>query len=103
QHYYQPHWANQIWADHCWADSGLPEGPQHTAKQEVYAWLPLRCPVLAAGFGSCSVCPCNKSTTCGIRVATAFSESTAPWGDPGRFTISVPFRVNPPPRESGAN
>src|ERR1700722_10375131 len=71
-------------------------------KQSFHVYL-VGCPVEDAGFGSCSVYPCNKSTTCGTRAATAFNESTAPRGDPGKVTIRVPPLVNPPPRESGAN
>src|SRR5690349_8285480 len=43
--------------------------------------------------------PCNTLTACGNRWATASSDSAAPLGLPGRFTMSVLCRTAAAPRE----
>lgn len=51
----------------------------------------------------CPVLPASSSSACGSRSITASSDSTAPAGLPGRFTIKLVPRIPHTPRLSAAN
>src|SRR5438477_2448715 len=60
-------------------------------------------PVCAYYSYACSVRPLRSSSTCGTSSTIASRDSTAPFGEPGRFTIRTVPRVPASERESTAS